>query len=142
MLPLHVARVKVQVLVVTRRVIADHQKYLQEDDQENGGDGAENNSSAIRRFHDASGKTAHGGQGGKVHANRSGPTRECGTRQPPARLQAGEHLRLPQSRPMPAIRAACNEPCIVGPDATWRIVQGVGVKALVILDVFFKKTHG
>jgi len=56
------------------------------------------------------------------------------------RLQAGEHLRLPQSRPMPTIGAACHELRIVDRDVTWRIVYGVDAHAVVILDVFAKKT--
>lgn len=56
------------------------------------------------------------------------------------RLQAGEPLRLPHSRPMPAISAACHELRIVDRDVTWRIVYGVDADAVVILDVFAKKT--
>ena len=47
------------------------------------------------------------------------------------RLQAGEHRRLPQSRPMPAIGAACHELRIVDREVTWRIVYGLDAHAVV-----------
>lgn len=57
------------------------------------------------------------------------------------RLQQGETLGLPQSRPMPAIGAACHELRIPDRSVTWRIVYHVAGDAVVILDVFAKKTE-
>jgi phage-related protein len=55
-------------------------------------------------------------------------------------LQAGAKLSLPQSRPMPTIGARCHELRITDADATWRIVYRLDPDAIVILDVFSKKT--
>jgi phage-related protein len=57
------------------------------------------------------------------------------------RLQRGEHLSLPASRPMPEIGARCHELRIVDEDATWRILYHVSDDAVVILEVFSKKTR-
>lgn len=56
------------------------------------------------------------------------------------RLQRGESIGLPHSRPMPAIGAGCHELRIVDRDQTWRIVYHIAGDAVVILDVFSKKT--
>ena len=56
------------------------------------------------------------------------------------RLQRGESLGLPASRPMPGIGAGCHELRIGDRDHTWRIVYHVGADAIVILEVFSKKT--
>ncbi len=57
------------------------------------------------------------------------------------RLQRGERLSMPHSRPMPSIGGACHELRIVDQDSTWRIVYFVDRDAVVILDVFSKKTR-
>ena len=44
------------------------------------------------------------------------------------------------SRPMPAIGKRCHELRVVDADATWRIVYRTDPDAVVILDVFSKKT--
>lgn len=56
------------------------------------------------------------------------------------RLQGGENLLLPHSRPMPSIGAGCHELRIVDRDSTWRIMYVVERDAVVILEVFSKKT--
>ena len=56
------------------------------------------------------------------------------------RLQKGESLGLPHSRPMPSIGARCHELRINAENQTWRIVYYVAIDAVVILDVFSKKT--
>jgi phage-related protein len=56
------------------------------------------------------------------------------------RLQRGEELELPHSRPMLDIGAACHELRIVDAHANWRIMYHVAPDAIVILDVFAKKT--
>jgi phage-related protein len=57
------------------------------------------------------------------------------------RLQRGESLGLPHSRPMPALRRRCHELRIVDERAAWRIVYRVDDDAIVIAEVFSKKTQ-
>ncbi len=56
------------------------------------------------------------------------------------RLQKAENLGLPYSRPMPSIGSRCHELRIVDEDVTWRIVYRLETDAVVILEVFEKKT--
>lgn len=57
------------------------------------------------------------------------------------RLQRGERLQLPHSRPMPRIGPRCHELRIVDEGNTWRIVYRVDPDAIVIADVVAKKTR-
>lgn len=57
------------------------------------------------------------------------------------RLQMGDLLSMPQSRPMPVIGVRCHELRIVDKDQTWRIVYRTDCDAIVILEVFSKKTR-
>lgn len=57
------------------------------------------------------------------------------------RLQAGELLPMPHSRPMPAIGNRCHELRIVDGAHNWRIVYRLDTDAVVIGDVFDKKTR-
>lgn len=56
------------------------------------------------------------------------------------RLQEGERLALPHSRPMPSIGARCNELRIQDENRSWRIIYRIDIDAIVILDVFAKTT--
>jgi phage-related protein len=56
------------------------------------------------------------------------------------RLQRGEKLTLPQSRPMPVIGSRCHELRIRDRDHIWRIVYRVDQDAVLILGIFDKKT--
>lgn len=56
------------------------------------------------------------------------------------RLQRGETLAMPHSRPMPGIGRRCHELRIVDKDATWRLVYRIDEDAVIIADVFKKKT--
>jgi phage-related protein len=56
------------------------------------------------------------------------------------RLQKGERLSLPQSRPMPTIGRRCHELRINDQNVTWRVVYRTDQDAIVILDIFSKKT--
>ena len=49
-------------------------------------------------------------------------------------------LGLPHSRPMPTIGAQCHELRVTDRDQNWRIVYHVALDAIVILEVFSKKT--
>lgn len=55
-------------------------------------------------------------------------------------LQQGERLGLPQSRPMPSIGAGCHELRIVDVNISWRIIYRIDHDAIVIAEVFAKKT--
>jgi len=57
------------------------------------------------------------------------------------RLQRGANLGLPHSRPLPVVGRRCHELRITDEDRTWRIVYRVDADAIVILDVFAKKTQ-
>jgi phage-related protein len=57
------------------------------------------------------------------------------------RLQQGEVLGLPHSRPMPVVGGRCHELRINDRTQTWRIMYFVAADAVVILDVFSKKTE-
>ena len=57
------------------------------------------------------------------------------------RLQQGDVLALPHSRPMPAIGRRCHELRINDRDRTWRIPYHVASDAVVVLDVFSKKSE-
>lgn len=57
------------------------------------------------------------------------------------RLQRGEQLSLPRSRPMPAIGPRCHELRINDRKVTWRIFYRIDRDAVVIADVVKKKTQ-
>jgi phage-related protein len=57
------------------------------------------------------------------------------------RLQRGEGLALPHSRPMPSIGRGCHELRIPDANRSWRIAYHVDADAIVILDVFSKSTR-
>lgn len=57
------------------------------------------------------------------------------------RLQRGESLSMPHSRPMPSIGNRCHELRIVDADKTWRIIYRIDTDAIVIIEVFSKKTR-
>ena len=56
------------------------------------------------------------------------------------RLQRGERLSMPASRPMPIIGRRCHELRIVDADQAWRIIYRVDADAVIIAGVFSKKT--
>jgi len=56
------------------------------------------------------------------------------------RLQRGELLGLPHSRPMPSIGARCHELRIVDAGVAWRLMYRIDADAIVIAGVFAKKT--
>lgn len=56
-------------------------------------------------------------------------------------LQRGGKLSLPHSRPMPSIGRRCHELRINDENCTWRIVYRIDDDAIVILEVFDKKTN-
>jgi len=56
------------------------------------------------------------------------------------KLQRGETLSLPHSRPMPSIGNHCHELRINDRNGTWRIIYRIDPDAIVIVEVFEKKT--
>ena len=57
------------------------------------------------------------------------------------KLQQGERLPMPWSRPMPSIGKRCHELRINDDDRTWRIVYRIDDDAIVILEIFQKQTR-
>ncbi len=55
-------------------------------------------------------------------------------------LQRGRLLSMPHSRPMPAVGPRCHELRVVDEGVTWRIVYRVDPEAILIVEVFAKKT--
>ncbi len=56
-------------------------------------------------------------------------------------LQIGKSISMPHSRPMPGIWKQCHELRIVDVDNTWRVIYVIDQSAILILDVFAKKTN-
>ncbi|MFA6002776.1 MAG: type II toxin-antitoxin system RelE/ParE family toxin [Elusimicrobiota bacterium] len=57
------------------------------------------------------------------------------------RLQQGEQLSMPESRPMPSIGPRCHELRITDGSVEWRLLHRTDSDAVIILDVFKKKTQ-
>ena len=55
-------------------------------------------------------------------------------------LQSGELLSMPESRPMPTIGPQCHELRIQDKNETWRIVYRIDPDAIIIGEVFRKKS--
>ena len=57
------------------------------------------------------------------------------------RLQRGDSLGMPHSRPMPTVGPRCHELRITDAGKTWRIIYRIDADAIVILEVFSKTTN-
>jgi len=57
------------------------------------------------------------------------------------RLQRGDTLALPHSRPLPSIGVRCHELRFRDGDVSWRLVYRIDPDAIVIAAVFSKKTR-
>jgi len=57
------------------------------------------------------------------------------------RLQRGESLGMPHSRPMPVIGGRCHELRVRDRTANWRIIYRTDGDAIIIGEVFAKKTR-
>ena len=55
-------------------------------------------------------------------------------------LQRGNKIAMPHSRPMPTIGKRCHELRIPDDKVSWRIVYRIDADAIVIAEVFSKKT--
>ena len=56
-------------------------------------------------------------------------------------LQMGENLSMPHSRPMPSIGSRCHELRINDEASTWRLMYRIDEDAIIVLEVFSKKTQ-
>jgi len=56
------------------------------------------------------------------------------------RLQRGNLLTMPQSRPMPAIGPRCHELRVNDTSGQWRLMYRIDADAIVIIEVFAKKS--
>jgi len=56
-------------------------------------------------------------------------------------IQKGIKLSLPQLRPMPLIGTQCYELRINDKNLTWRIIYRIFADAILILEIFEKKTN-
>lgn len=56
-------------------------------------------------------------------------------------LQQGKSLGMPGSRPMPDVGVNCHELRIRDADKNWRIIYHIDDDAILILEVFSKKTQ-
>jgi phage-related protein len=57
------------------------------------------------------------------------------------KLQRGELLSLPQSRPLASVGKQCYELRIIDEESAWRIIYRLDADAVVIVEVFNKKTQ-
>jgi phage-related protein len=57
------------------------------------------------------------------------------------RLQRGESLSMPLSRPMSVVGPRCHELRVLDGDHNWRIMYRTDTDAIVILEVFAKKSQ-
>ena len=57
------------------------------------------------------------------------------------RLQRGDSLGMPHSRPMSTIGPRCHELRVTDEGKTWRIVYRIDADAIIILEVFSKTTN-
>jgi phage-related protein len=55
-------------------------------------------------------------------------------------LQEGQSLGMPHSRPMPSIGPRCHELRVRDEEHNWRIVYRLDEDAIVVVEVFAKKT--
>ena len=78
---------------------------------------------------------------GEVKSPPFSPTARVETGVLLRRLQRGELIELPHSRPMPDIGKGCHELRLVDETRTWRIVYVIQADAIVILEVFAKTTR-
>ena len=57
------------------------------------------------------------------------------------RLQQGDIIGLPHSRPMPSIGLHCHELRIKDKEKNWRIIYRIDEDAIILVEVFHKSTR-
>lgn len=55
------------------------------------------------------------------------------------RLQRGENIGMPHSRPMPSIGRSCHELRIRDEDTNWRLIYRIDSDAIIVIEMFAKK---
>ena len=56
-------------------------------------------------------------------------------------LQEGERLSMPQAEPLPDVGARCGSLRVRDPEHNWRIMYRIDPDAILILEVYSKKTR-
>lgn len=56
-------------------------------------------------------------------------------------LQEGDQLSMPQAEPLPDVGARCGSLRVRDPDHNWRIMYRIDSDAILILEVYSKKTR-
>ena len=56
-------------------------------------------------------------------------------------LQLGESVAMPESRPMPTVGRRCHELRVSDDRETWRVIYRLDEDALLIIEIFKKKTQ-
>ena len=56
-------------------------------------------------------------------------------------LQDGQKISMPMSRPMPTVGHGCHELRVQAENTTWRTLYFIDADAIVVLEVFAKKTN-
>jgi phage-related protein len=56
------------------------------------------------------------------------------------KLQQGEKIGMPHSRPMPSIGSRCHELRVTDKTVVWRLIYRIDDDAIVLVEVFKKKT--
>lgn len=56
-------------------------------------------------------------------------------------LQEGVNLSMPHSRPMPIVGPRCHELRVNDQRTTWRVIHRIDNDAILVLDIFEKKTN-
>ncbi len=57
------------------------------------------------------------------------------------RLQRGESLGMPHSRPLPGLGPRCHELRVKDITGNWRLIYRIDTDAIVIAEIFCKKTR-
>ena len=57
------------------------------------------------------------------------------------RLQRGEPLSMPHSRPMPSAGERCHELRVTDAGGIWRLIYRIDSDAILIVEIFRKKTN-
>ena len=57
------------------------------------------------------------------------------------KLQQGDSLEMPSSRPMPAVGKRCHELRVRDGSRNWRVLYRIDRDAILVLSVFSKKTR-
>ena len=57
------------------------------------------------------------------------------------RVQQGESVGMPLSRPMPSVGSRCHELRVRDEEHNWRLIYRIDTDAILVLDIFAKTTR-